>query len=180
MRVPFAKTYRHRCPDGHKILYKNIDDAFPLYIPGWQGNLDGQIGQLMGTGAVELKAEYSSRIQGLLYSLNDRNQSLMLNFRVVYAYYQSDPCRNGRFLERQVQRAIAEQDRLASLRIQIRGLVELAQLNPADSKSFSSLFKKIVAQLGGPAELEAVADEIAESRSDAQRWADESLEDDDS
>ncbi|HSG38916.1 MAG TPA: hypothetical protein VLE27_04695, partial [Thermoanaerobaculia bacterium] len=81
---PFAKTYRVRCPDGTvKTLHRNVDDAFPLFIPGWQGNVDAELKALEAIPA-RLRAKYETKIQGLLYRLDELNQSLMMNFRGAY------------------------------------------------------------------------------------------------
>jgi hypothetical protein len=88
---PFSKSYRVRCPDRTvKTIYRNIDDAFPLYIPGWKGDVRADI-KAMEQATANVAAAYETKIQGLLYSLDDRNQSLM-TFRTVYLAYIADPC----------------------------------------------------------------------------------------
>lgn len=94
MRSPFSKTYVIKCPDGTtRIIYKNVDKAFPLCIPGWQGKMGATIEAVKGEPA-NLNAEYQTQIQGLLYSLDELNQSLMMTFRAAYVSYQSNPCQN--------------------------------------------------------------------------------------
>ena len=114
---PFSPTYRHKCPDGTiKTVYKNVDRAFPLYIPGWQGNVAADVkAQEIGTG--ELKAEYASKIQGLLFGLDELNQSQMMHFRGAYVAYSADPCGNSDLLKRQVETILREQTRFQMIRV---------------------------------------------------------------
>jgi hypothetical protein len=74
-------TYEHQCPDGTvRIVYKNVDDAFPLFIPGWNGNVESNLETIKGA-QINIKAEYAAKIQGVLYSLDELNQSLMISIR---------------------------------------------------------------------------------------------------
>ena len=85
---PFWRTSKHKCPDGTTvIIHRNVDDAFPLYIPGWKGNLDANAQTHGNLASAGLKAEYASMVQGLLFGLNELNQSLMLMFRGAYVAF---------------------------------------------------------------------------------------------
>jgi hypothetical protein len=54
---PFSKTYKIKCPDGTiKTVYRNIDHAFPLFIPGWQADIAADV-KAQELGAAHLKAE---------------------------------------------------------------------------------------------------------------------------
>ena len=104
IKWPYSKTYKHKCPDETiKIVYKNIDDAFPLFIPGWEGKVKNNV-KAIESISVSMDADYATKIQGLLYDLNEFNQSLVMNFRTIYAYFQSDPCSNNNFFQRQIYR----------------------------------------------------------------------------
>src|SRR5947208_17126263 len=106
MSWPFFKTRKHYCPDGSvKLVYRNVDDAFPFYVPGWEGKLDAK---LKGAPA-RLRAEYATKIQGLLYGLDELNQGVMFDFRAAYVTYMNDPCQHAGFFERQVEKIIHEQ-----------------------------------------------------------------------
>lgn len=168
---PFSKTYKHRCPDGSvKTVYRNVDHAFPLFIPGWQANMGAAIkAQELGTG--EIKGEYASKIQGLLFSLDELNQSLMMNFRGAYVAFATDPCVNGALLNRQVETILREQHRLQLVRVQIRALIALAGSQRNSHEKVMDAFQRIVDQVGGRAVVsEAAADEIAGSRDAVRRW----------
>jgi hypothetical protein len=153
-----------------RIVYKNVDEAFPLYIPGFEGKAAGSIDVIKGAKA-HLNADYKTKIQGLLYSLDELNQSLMITFRAMYVSYQSNPCQHSASLERQVDQMIREHGRLTSLRIKIRGLISLAEAHPNNHKQLVSVFQSIVDQLGGPSVAVAAVLEIADARSEMKRLA---------
>jgi hypothetical protein len=158
-----------KCPDGTtRIIYKNIDKAFPLHIPGWDGKINASIEAIKGSPA-NLAAEYQSKIQGLLFSLDELNQNLMLEFRTVYISFQSNPCKNSDSFERQVEKMIHEQTRLTQLRIQIRGLTELAEMHPDNREQIIHIFKNIVHQIGGKEIAEAASEEISEAREEMKK-----------
>lgn len=167
---PFSKTYKHKCPDGTiKTVYRNVDDAFPLYIPGWQTNVTADV-KAQELGAAQLKAEHASKIHGLLFSLDELNQSLMMNFRGAYVAYTTDPCGNADLLSKQVDAILREQTRFQRIRLQIRGLIALAVSQPNNHDRIMDAFQSIVQQLGGPVVTQAAVAEIASTRDAVQKW----------
>jgi len=169
IKWPFWKTYKVRCPDGTvKTVYRQIEDAFPLYIPGWEGKININLAALQNLPA-DLGAEYATKIQGLLYSLDDLNQSLMMSFLGAYMVYKSDPCKKAEFFEKQVEELIKEQHRLRTLKMQIQGLISLAEVHRNASDQFIQAFKEIVNQLGGASIVEAASIEIVETRNIAKK-----------
>ena len=63
-----------------EIIYRNIDDAFPLYIPGWEGKASSSIEGIESVKA-NLNADYTTKIQGLIFSLDEFNNGIMIDFR---------------------------------------------------------------------------------------------------
>ena len=166
----FGKTYKHKCPDGSiKIVYKNIDDAFPLFLPGWEGKISGNVKGLENVN-IGAKSGYATKIQGLLYNLDELNESLMMQFRGAYVTYQTDPCKNEDFLHRQIQNILDEQTRLKTLKIKIEALVSLAELNKNNNPvEIISIFKGIVNEIGGNGIADVAEIEINETRQIAQK-----------
>jgi hypothetical protein len=169
MRWPFSRTYKVRCPDGsEKVVYKNIDDAFPLFLPGFKASLDGGT-KIPATANAEIRAVYESKIQGLLFGLEELNQDLMMKFRSAYVVYQSDPCGGHHFLQRQIELILHEQSRFKRVRLQIDGLIALVK----SSKSVGDcmpIFQDIVQQVGGGTVREAIVMEIKDATSVAKKW----------
>jgi hypothetical protein len=168
---PFGKTYHVTCRDGSKkLVHRNVDHAFPLYIKGYQADARAE---LDGLNQVKASAggKYATKIEGLLFGLDELNQGLMIHFRSVYVVYMSDPCGNASYLQRAVEKLLGEQQRLILLRIQIRALVELARNHPEDTNAIIGLFQSIAGNMGGPALIEASRLAIADARTVAIEWA---------
>jgi hypothetical protein len=166
----FGRTYRHKCPDGSvRLVYRNIDDAFPLFLPGFQTSFAASV-RATELKSADLKGDYATKIDGLLYSLDELNQSLMMTFRGAYVAFTVDPCNNLNLLNRQVELILAEQRRMQLLRLQIRALIELASSHPDDRAQIMEVFHSIVQQLGGAVIAEAAREEIRDNRDRMRRW----------
>lgn len=169
MKWSWGKTHRIRCPDGtERIVHKNVDDAFPLHIPGWTAKTGAEADYLKQVSG-KLSAEYATEVKGLLYSLDEQNQSLMMGFRAVYIMFQSNPCGNADSLRRQIEKMIDDQQRLTAIRIQMRTVIELAT-NRAGDPTIITAFREIAGLLGNRSQGEIAAKAIDESREAAHRW----------
>lgn len=173
---PFSKTYTKRHSDGReKTLYRNVDDAFPLYIPGWNVSL-AAAGNVIDKVNANMKAEYSSAIQGLLFGLDDLNQGLMMTFRSAYVVYQSDPFKHDDFLAREVEKILDEQRHLRTLRIQVDALVKLASLHPEQSANFAKVFADIINNMSFQAPPLVASQQIDESKQIAKKMSEDDNE----
>lgn len=167
---PWEKTYTVRCPDGTvRTVYKNINHACPLYIQGWKADLASEIKGVSDLSG-EAKAKYETQIHGLLFGLNEQNQSLMMSFRTIYLAFMTNPCGNDGFFHREIEKLLDEQRCISALRIQIAALVQLASTNPHDTTQLTKIFGDIAARLGGPAVAAAASLEIAETRAVVKEW----------
>src|SRR5436189_4690054 len=112
----FSKTYKHKCPDGTvRIIHKNMDDAFPLSVMDKKESVNADLASKK-LGTAKLKTEYESKIKGLLFNINEQNQSLMINFRFAYAAFQADPCGNNAFITRQAEQFSVGQQKITELK----------------------------------------------------------------
>jgi len=160
----WKKTYRIRCPDGSvRIIYKNIDHACPLFINGWKADVGAGLKGLSNLSG-DAKAKYETQIHGLLFNLNEQNQSLMMSFRTVYLAFETNPCGNDSFFQRELEKLLDEQRRISALKIQIAALIELASTTPNDTAKLTQIFSDIASRAGGSAVASAASLEIAESR----------------
>ena len=163
------KTYKHRCKDGSvKIVHRNVDDAFPFYLPSWKAKLDGNA-KIPVQGQGGIKAEYETKIGGLLFGLDELNQGLMMNFRGAYVAFQTDPSAGHEFLLREVAKVLQEQQRVLRIRLQIDGLISLAK-TCKNKGEFFQLYQVIVNQVGGSTVADAAAVEIKDSAQQAKKW----------
>lgn len=147
---PFSPTYTVKCPDGiKKILYKKVEDAFPLFIEGWEANVSTKIKKEALING-ELDGSYKTKVDGLLYGLDEINNGMMLSFRSAYIGYQTDPCTNNSFLLTQIEKINEEQRRLRALKMQILGYVEMVKNNTDNTESIAELYNDLIHKIGSP------------------------------
>ena len=84
-----------------KIIYKDINDAFPLILTTTKRKIKSEL-NYQRQAAAKLDTEYANKVEGLLYQISDKNESLMLDFRCTYLGFQSDPCNDNGFFKRHV------------------------------------------------------------------------------
>jgi len=174
----FGKTYTVRCPDGStKAVYRSVDDACPLYIPGVQREVSAK-----GSGTArsvglnlqgEAKKKYARKIEALIFGIDELTQTVMINFRSIYLAFSSDPCNNNSFFLRQVEMLVGEQQRIAKLRIQASTLISLVQAQPGNVVEIMGLFKQLAISIGGNLGAEAVKEEAKQEINQARQLADE-------
>ena len=169
---PFSKTYRFKCKDGSvKTFYKNVDDALPLYIKSWEGNVSAAA-KMRDQVNADFRGEYKSSIEGLLYALDERNQSLMMMFRMAYIAHQCNPDSMGGFFERELEKAFDEQRRITALKIRIEGLINLAKLKPDDPEAFLAA----LADVSDPIAVQAIPQLTAHWIEEARQMTREMME----
>lgn len=177
MAWPFSKTYKVKRPNGQiKIVYKDVDDVFPLYIKGWKANLDAAV-KVLDKAKVDIKAEHATAIHGLLFALDELNQGLMMTFRGAYILYQSDPYEHSGFFEREVAKLLDEQRRLRTLKVQIDGLIGLAKLQSEHSDEFVKVFANIVDRIDSSMVPQVTPQRIAKAKQIAKKIAEDQHED---
>ena len=145
---PFAKSYEKKCPDGTtKTVYKKVEDAFPLSINGYEAKISSKL-KLELLEDVDLSGNLKTKVDGLLYGLDDINNGLMMQFRSAYVGYQTDPCANNEYLLIEIKKINEEQRRLRALKMQIRGFVEMLKSKPAESSEIAVLYGNLVNKIG--------------------------------
>lgn len=160
---PWAKTYSVTCADGStRQVYKDINVACPLFIPGWKADVTAEMSGL-GDVAGAANGKYETQIHGMLFALNEQNQSLMMSFRAIYLAYQTNPCGADGFFQREIEKLLDEQRKISALKIQIAALIQLISANP-HSPELTQIFGNIANRMGGPSVVEAASLEIAQTR----------------
>lgn len=148
---PFSNTYEVKCPDGStKTVYKKIEDVFPLFIKGWEANISGKLKAELLENA-ELTGGYKTKVDGLLYGLDEINNGVMMSFRSSYVGYKSDPCANNAFLLSQIEKVNEEQRRLRTLKMQIYGFVEMIKNNTSTPNELAQQYNELVNKIGSEA-----------------------------
>jgi hypothetical protein len=118
-----------------------------------------------------MKGEYVTAIHGLLFSLDELNQGLMMTFRAAYIVYQNDPCSHSDFFEREIAKLLDEQRQLRALKVQIDGLIELARLQPQNTGEFANVLSNVVDRMGSLMLPQVTADRVEEAKRIAREMA---------
>ncbi|MBF0611028.1 MAG: hypothetical protein G8345_09665 [Magnetococcales bacterium] len=160
----FLKTRKIKCPDGTvRIVYNRIEDVFPLYIKGWQGEVNFKIKDDDGANG-EISAKYKSIVDGLLFQLDELNSSIIVNFHAYYTAYSTNPCGGDGYFRDKVDGLVIKNEELKALKVQINGLIALAKTSQNSTSSFLNAYKKIITTYGLPPSPLLSASEITQSR----------------
>jgi hypothetical protein len=158
------------CPDGTpRTVHRDIDDAFPLFLPEYQAKVATSVQELAGNG-IQLNGAVERGIAGVLLELSDINDTIMPMFRAVYATYMASPCENADFLARKVDELTVELQRLTAARLELRALVELAAANPGNSDLVWETFSGIVSRYNVRSAPQAGTFRIKKARQTVARW----------
>lgn len=119
MKWPFGKIRKIRCPDGsEKYVFRDPDDAFPLYAKDWSARLEATVKaltKLQGGLVLNLK----KNIEGFFFELDEANRSMQSKLRAIYVIFLTAPCKLDRWLIQQIQNVIEEEGKIRIRRIEI-------------------------------------------------------------
>ena len=123
---PFAKTRKIKCPDGsERIIFKNPDDAFPLYIKDWSARFKATVKALTEVQG-SLSSEFKRQIGGFFFELDSSNLSMQSKFSAAYkTYLASDPCKADGWLRKRIREIMEEESTLRRLEFEIKKMESL-------------------------------------------------------
>ncbi len=145
----FGKTRKVKCLDGtSRYVAKRIADAIPLELKNREsnGNLQMRVPEATVSGGVNLK----SSIGAIVFAINERNASQVIDFQMAYSVYQNDPCGENDFLKRQVEKIRDERNFLSKLEIRANTLIEMLKNNPDNGDRIIPYCESIMADLDIP------------------------------
>jgi hypothetical protein len=164
--MPFQKTWKKKCPDGaEKVVYYNVDDAFPLYTKDWTATVAGVVSAsklLEGN----LSAELKSQLSGWLIELDNANRSLQQKFRSAYVVYSTDPCNMHEYLIRRIEAIDNAESELRKIEMEFKATTELLRAGASEEAVY-----KLLARIAGeiPTENE-LGEAFRKAQTDAKRW----------
>ena len=166
----FFKRFKRKCPDGTvHWVYRNIDDAFPLFVSDKDTSLDSKI-NIDGIANGEVGAKYASRVKGLLFEMDSANRNIMIDFRGVYSVYQAEPCGNGKFFRVKVSEIIEDHKNLIQLKTKIEGLVSVLIANTVSEDGFLSAYLNIVNDYGKYVPNQATEAKMTQMKNEVKDW----------
>lgn len=148
IKIPFLKTYSHKCKDGRRIVvYKDVNYIYPLYIAKKTSKMKTKVKDIT-QNEVEFSTENESGVDKALFELDQFNNSLIMNLRTAYISFQMDPCGNQKKFEKISSRIQAEQNKLNELKAHLLTLIKIAGQNPNNSDKYIELLSKIYDDTG--------------------------------
>jgi len=150
-------------------LYRHIDDALPLYIPEWNGQLKANL-DVNGQINAGIDTKFSSKIGGLLYDLDASNRNIMFEFRGAYLTYKSEPCFGYTQFQSEMKKINEDHRNLKILEIKVQGLKEIIELYPDQENDFIDAYMDIINSFGDYLPKESVKAKIYKSRKNSQKW----------
>jgi hypothetical protein len=151
MNFFWSKTYTHTCPDGStRIIHRNIDKAFPLHIQTADHKTNFDFKGIKGLKG-KLSRDYKSKIEGVLFELNDLNSSLMMKFRSAYVLLQTNPCGGYEIFSNEILKINNEHHDMLVLRTKIKGLIDLAGDNKVQALELYNGIVKLIDDFKAPA-----------------------------
>lgn len=168
---PWSKTYRVKCADGTtRVVYKDVNRAIPIELRSTTTKAKASVDGL-GAASADVSASRANDVRNVLISLSDRNESLVLNYRMAYLSFMSNPC--GGFEEFQSfnREVTREQNQLVKAQMLANTLIELARRG-SGTPDFERLYSQIVDLLGPDQHTAPMASEIAikQARADVSEW----------
>jgi hypothetical protein len=145
---------------------------FQRSVKEWKSHFDVSI-QALKEVSGDAKAQYESKITGLLYHLDGQNNSLMLQFRAAYTAFFSDPCKEDGYFKQQTEIPLKEHMRLTELKMKIQSLLELVKAYPNEPEKLRPLYNEIITRTDGTGVIarDAASLEITKNRDIAKEWA---------
>ena len=168
VRLPGQKTYRKKCPDGtDRVVYYNVDDAFPLYTRDWTASFGAVLTQSQALDG-GVSAELSRQLSGWLVELDEANRSMQTKFRTAYVNYQTEPCSGLERFNRRIEEIDKAESELRKIEIEFRGAVGLLNAG-ASEETVHKLVSRILGQIP-TAEPESEIDEFHRAQAESQKW----------
>jgi hypothetical protein len=93
---PWQTVRHYNCPDGIRVVYRDLDEALPLYL---SDHKEKTAAALKAVREIEAKVEiqHEDKVRGLLFKLNSYNESNQQHLRAAYLVYSSAPCQNLKY-----------------------------------------------------------------------------------
>lgn len=100
---PWSKSRTVMCPDGPRLVFKDVSHALPLHIKEFRVAAKATADSAASISG-DVALQYEDKVAELLYKIDEFNTSTQSQLRAAYAVYQASPCTHLQFLEIAVER----------------------------------------------------------------------------
>ena len=169
---PFSKYYFEPCPDGTKrMVYKNIDDAFPIYCKNISSNYKAVFDAIDEVKA-NLNVDNKSHIHDLLLKLDKINSSMQSQFRAAYADYQTDPCGKSDHLSSEIQKITERENSNRRFQIFMDKIISINKGRLSDT-AIKNLIIEAKSILVGPSISKNILTNLSQVTKTVEAWQEE-------
>jgi hypothetical protein len=112
MDWPLSKIRKEKCKDGtYRNVFKNPQDAFPLYIDDLKVQVHNEI-ELLKQFKMDTDVVVQRLASGLLFQIDSVNISMQAHFRAIYLGYSTNPCANDKWFTKGIDRIIKQETKM--------------------------------------------------------------------
>lgn len=152
------------CGDGRKVqVRKNIDKAVPLALKTKHIKLKAGA-KVSDEIDGSLSASKKEIVDSLFVKINDRNASLVLDYRLAYEAFAVDPCARADDLQRVTEEILKRKNILEELEMKIEALITLSKTTPNNRDLIDQRIIEIADGLVPAATAEVAARKISNAR----------------
>jgi len=174
---PWSRQRGVLCPDGSThFVFKNVDHVFPYYFPQAKLSAAAALDGLKKVkGKVEVK--YESRIEDILFRIDQKNGSVQYHLRAAYVVYSAAPCKKLDYLQAAIDATRQGEQELRGADMAIRALVTLLSIpggvgvsDPAVSARISEHLGQVVKALNHKTPAELLIEQMKNVAVNTKEW----------
>lgn len=154
---PWEKVRHYPCPEGVRAVYRDLDEALPLYLADHK---EKTAAAFKVAHEIEAKAEahHEEKIKSVLFKLNSYNVSNQQHLRAAYLIYSAAPCEHLEHFMQAVKEVREFEERL----IQAQFLMEQISLLITKPGAVRALHNNDDDNGDGPDQLARMLDNVLE------------------
>ena len=133
MRLPWAKTWYEKCPDGtRELVHRNPQDAIPLFAGRNFETSKAATADMVQELSLKVDTQVRAKVQGFMVHIDKSNASMQTKLCLAYAHYQQNPCNNREWFRERIDKIMGEETmfRLKQFDEDLSKLRDLASNSP--------------------------------------------------
>jgi hypothetical protein len=169
--LPFSKQRTVRCPDGTtRYVYKNPDDAFPLFAHDFKARADAAVKAVEGLDA-QLGLDFTDQISGFLVKCDTASNSVQLLFRNAYEiFYRTNPCDGWHILVEETRAIISQEHQHRQALIEVERIRAVANAGSYNREDIENAIRDGLERMAAPASLQETTTAMTRAEAGSQKW----------
>jgi hypothetical protein len=176
---PWQKVRHYDCPDGTRAVYRDLDDALPLYLSDHKQKTTAAL-KVAHELEAKVDAQHEERIKSLLFKLNSYNASNQQHLRAAYLIYSAAPCEKLDYFIEAVQEVREFEARLTQAEFLMQNILTiiskpnaLKALQPNGGEvedKLSFMITNVIEILARPSYVGRMINEIKQIQARTEDW----------